>query len=126
MLGVTTYMDDEELEKNLAFIAKSLKPNGQVIVSFTNSHALDLWMRNLAKPFLALTGKKNKVMTSGVPIYPRSAAIAKGAVGRYFNSPELHLLNQTVFPFLVCYRSQQLLLQSGSIVSKEIQHGNDG
>jgi len=99
MLGVTTYMDDEELEKNLAFIAKSLKPNGQVIVSFTNSHALDLWMRNLAKPFLALTGKKNKVMTSGVPIYPRSAAIAKGAVGRYFNSPELHLLNQTVFPF---------------------------
>lgn len=99
MLGVTTYMDDEELEKNLAFIAKSLKPNGQVIVSFTNSHALDLWLRNLAKPILGLAGKKNKVMTSGVPIYPRSAAIARSTFARYFNSIELELLNQTVFPF---------------------------
>ncbi|MBP6313179.1 MAG: class I SAM-dependent methyltransferase [Flavobacteriales bacterium] len=99
MLGVSTYMDDLELHKNLKFIAKSLEPNGQVIVSFTNAHALDLWLRNLAKPFLGLTGKKNKVMTSGVPIYPRSAAKAKEAMARYFSSNELHLLNQTVFPF---------------------------
>ena len=49
MLGVTTYMDAAELERNLAFIAKSLSPGGQAIITFTHSGGLDTWMRWLLK-----------------------------------------------------------------------------
>ncbi len=45
MLGVTTYMDRDELENNLDFVSKSLAENGVFIVSFTNRLSVNRRMR---------------------------------------------------------------------------------
>lgn len=98
LLGVTTYMDDEELDRHLAFVADSLRPGGIAVVSFTNAHALDHWMRQLLKPLLRLFGPSDKVLSSGLRIHPRSAAEARRAIERHMKPTALVLLNQTVFP----------------------------
>ena len=41
MLGVTTYLTPEELEKNLAFSARSLQLEGRGSITFSNAPALD-------------------------------------------------------------------------------------
>jgi SAM-dependent methyltransferase len=98
MLGVTTYMDDAELDRNLAFIANSLKEGGKAVITFTNSHALDHWLRTLAKPLLSVFGRKDKVLTN-LRIHPRSAAQARALIEKHLRVQDLVLLNQTVFPF---------------------------
>ena len=97
-LGVTTYMDDAELDRNLAFIANSLKEGGKAVITFTNSHALDHWLRTLAKPLLSVFGRKDKVLTN-LQIHPRSARQARSRIEKHLRVQDLVLLNQTVFPF---------------------------
>ncbi len=101
MLGVTTYLSPEELEKNLAFIARSLKPGGKVIITFTNSHSLDTWNRVLARIPLRVLGKKGTVLSSGLKVWLHSSREIKALMGRHFAYERLDALNHTVFPFNV-------------------------
>ena len=99
MLGVTTYLTPEELEKNLAFIARSLKPGARVIITFTNSHALDSWMRNLARMPMRLFGAKGNVLSSGLKLWMHGHADVRRIMGRHFGIERVEGLNHTVFPF---------------------------
>ena len=99
MLGVTTYLTTEELEKNLSFIASSLKPGGAAVITFTNAHALDTWLRNLARGPLRLLGGKGKVLSSGLGSWTYGQGEAQRIMKRHFNVERIDLLNHTVFPF---------------------------
>ena len=99
MLGVTTYMDRAELERNLDLIAGSLKDGGVAVITFTNAHGLDLWSRRLFRPLLRLLGRRDKVMTSGVRIHPLAVREARSLLASRLEVRELALLNHTVFPF---------------------------
>ncbi len=99
MLGVTTYMDAAELERNLAFIAKSLSPGGQAIITFTHSGGLDTWMRWLLKLPLRLFGSRDKVLSSGVRTRTFGIAQAKEALAPHLAIDRLEFHNHTVFPF---------------------------
>lgn len=99
MLGVTTYLTPEELEKNLAFIAQSLKPGGVAVITFTNSHALDTWTRALARGPMALFGKKGNVLSSGLKLWMYPAGAVRSIMGKHFAVLRMDVLNHTVFPF---------------------------
>jgi SAM-dependent methyltransferase len=99
MLGVTTYLTPEELEKNLAFIARSLKPDGTAIITFTNSHALDTWTRALARGPMALFGKKGNVLSSGLELWMYGNSQVRSIIGKHFELERVDVLNHTVFPF---------------------------
>jgi ubiquinone/menaquinone biosynthesis C-methylase UbiE len=99
MLGVTTYLTPEELEKNLAFIARSLKPGGTAVITFTNSHGLDTWMRALARGPLALFGGKGHVLSSGLKLWMYANGEVRAIMGRHFGVRRMDVLNHTVFPF---------------------------
>lgn len=99
MLGVTTYLTPEELDKNLSFIARSLKPGGQAVITFTNAHALDTWMRALARGPMALFGKRGNVLSSGLKLWMYGNGQVRRLLGRYFHLERMDLLNHTVFPF---------------------------
>ncbi len=99
LLGVTTYLSPVELERNLRFIASSLKPGGKAIISFTNAHALDHWCRSLVRSVAGLTGARNSVLGSGLKLYTYSTNEAKAAIGQVLNVERSDLLNHSVFPF---------------------------
>ncbi len=99
MLGVTTYLTQEELDKNLSFIARSLKPGGVAVITFTNKHALDTWMRALARGPMALFGKKGNVLSSGLKLWMYANADVRATMGKHFRIERMDVLNHTVFPF---------------------------
>ena len=110
MLGVTTYLTPEELERNLAFIARSLKPGGRAVITFTNAHALDTWTRALARGPLSLfarlrggvsAGKRTKgnVLSSGLKLWMYGYSDVRRIMGRHFIVERVDVLNHTVFPF---------------------------
>lgn len=99
MLGVTTYLSSEELERNLAFIARSLKPGGTAIISFTNKHGLDTIVREALRPLMRLTGGKGRVLSSGLRTRNYSLSEARRALAPHFEEARLDVHNHTVFPF---------------------------
>ena len=98
MLGVTTYMDQQELEKNLIFASRHLAPGGTLTVTFTNRHALDSWNRGLARHFLRLSGQGDHVLTSGLRIHSYSFRETRSLLERHFSIKNWDLLNHTIFP----------------------------
>lgn len=99
MLGVTTYMDEAELDRNLAFIAGSLAPDGQAVITFSHSRGLDTWMRWSLRLPLRLFGSKDKVLSSGVRTRTYSVREAKEALAPHLSIDRLEFHNHTVFPF---------------------------
>lgn len=110
MLGVTTYLAPEELEKNLAFIARSLKPGGHAIITFSNAHALDTWLRDLARGPMRLLGAKGRVLSSGLGSWTYGYRAVRRLMGRHFTLERVDLLNHTVFPFNLLLRGPSLAL----------------
>lgn len=98
MLGVTTYMSREELEKNLAFAARHLAPHGTLVITFTNKYALDTWSRALAKWPMALFGKGNHVLSSGLRIHRYGHREIRTLIERQFKIDRWNTLNHTIFP----------------------------
>ena len=99
MLGVTTYLTPEELEKNLSFIARSLKPEGVAVITFTNAHALDTWTRALARGPMSLFGRKGNVLSSGLKLWMYGKSAVRRIIGGHFKLERMDVLNHTVFPF---------------------------
>lgn len=99
MLGVTTYLAPDELERNLAFMVSSLKPGGRVVITFTNKHGLDTWTRGLARGPMRWMGSKGRVLASGLRLYMYARREAEAILGRHFTVERLDVLNHTIFPF---------------------------
>ncbi len=108
MLGVTTYLAPEELEKNLAFMAASLKPGGRVVITFTNKHGLDTWTRAVARGPMRWLGGRGRVLSSGLELYTYSASEARTILGRHFRVEQVDVLNHTVFPFNLLFSGLSL------------------
>jgi ubiquinone/menaquinone biosynthesis C-methylase UbiE len=100
MLGVTTYMPLEELNKTLHFISERLQKNGTAIITFTNKSAYDTIMHDLLKkPLRLLYKKKNTVITQDFSIYTYTTAEVQAAVEPLFQVQAIDFLNHTIFPF---------------------------
>jgi SAM-dependent methyltransferase len=98
MLGVSTYMSREELEKNLAFAAAHLAPQGRFIITFTNAHGLDTWLRSAAKLLVGRTARQN-VLSSGMDIRRYAYREIKSMMASRFRIERWDALNHTFFPF---------------------------
>lgn len=100
MLGVTTYMEPTELERNLEWVARHLGPSGLFIVTFTNRHAVDSWVRRLCKPMLnAGSAGKGNVLTSGLRIHQYAHGDIRDLLEARFRITRWDALNHTIFPF---------------------------
>lgn len=99
MLGVTTYLSPSELEKNLGFMVRSLKPKGVVVITFSNKHGLDTWMRALLRWPMRLLGRKDRVLGSGLKLHTYSHGEVRSLMERHFTIVRSEGLNHTVFPF---------------------------
>ncbi len=99
MLGVSTYMDKDELLKNMAFATDHLAPHGRFVITFTNAHALDTWFRAMAKGLIGQQSSKGKVLASGLKIHRYSHDEIRSMMEPRFRIIGWEALNHTVFPF---------------------------
>ncbi len=99
MLGVTTYMARDELEKNLAVAAKHLAPQGSFIVTFTNAHAIDTWTRALVRPLVSSGNVGQHVLSSSLRIHSYGYQSITSLLEKHFCILSSEGLNHTVFPF---------------------------
>ncbi len=99
LLGVTTYLNPEQMEKTLEWIWEKLTPNtGRAILTFTNKHTLDQGLRKTLKAPLKIFAP-NKTVLTALDIFPYSPSQATELVNSQFRIEQVTYLNQTVFPF---------------------------
>lgn len=110
MLGVTTYLTPEELERNLDFISKSLGPGGVAILTFTNKHGLDSLIRAVFRLPLRLFGSKDKVLASGLRTRAYSIRQVRRLLAPFLKIQQEEVHNHTVFPLNILLPGASLRL----------------
>lgn len=99
MLGVTTYLDDEEINKTFDFIYSSLAESGKAIVTFTNQSSMDWKSRKVFKLLAKNFMSKRYVLSQEFKIYPRTLPEIKKIFQEHFQVEDIRWLNHTIFPF---------------------------
>ncbi len=99
MLGVTTYLNAEEMAKTAEFIYRHLKDDGTAIITFTNRKGFDTISRTISKNLIKLFKVKNKVISQSFEIYTYSPDEAENLDKDKLQTDSIKFLNQTVFPF---------------------------
>lgn len=98
MLGVTTYIDDEELGKVFKKIDSILNRGGRAIITFTNKDSLDWKSRKFVKNYGKGLLPAKYVLGQDFSIYPRSFGEVRQIFGDRFEAEDVRWLNHTVFP----------------------------
>ncbi|MGB1206998.1 MAG: class I SAM-dependent methyltransferase [Chitinophagales bacterium] len=99
MLGVTTYINDDELAQNLAFIHQKMSVDSRAIITFTNSKSLDNTVRNALKSLLKIFASKERVIVQDFTIYSYLLKDAEHLLSKDFEIEKVIFLNHTIFPF---------------------------
>lgn len=99
MLGVTTYLNADEMRKTAEFIYQNLAEDGQAIITFTNRQGLDTISRGLGKNVIRLFKVKNKVIGQSFEIYTYAPREIKTLNDGKLKSSAIKFLNHTIFPF---------------------------
>lgn len=100
LLGVTTYMDDAELNKTMLFLKERLNEGGKIVVTFTNAGGLDTLSRQLFTLPLRLFGSKKYVATQSFDrFFYTDKKATKKLTSMGFEVSDRKYLNHTVFPF---------------------------
>lgn len=121
MLGVTTYLDAQELEKTIEFIRRKLADDGLGIITFTNRNGVDTVTRTFAKNIARLFKLKNKVISQSFKIYAHSLNEVKSLLGGKLKVETVKFLNQTVFP--LCYVFPKLSVNLADKLSHRAESG---
>lgn len=119
MLGVTTYLPEEEMRKTLEFIHEKLKPGGKAILTFTYNGGFDNFNRTLLKLPIRLLKARRSVMGQGFKIYKYSVKSAGELVEPYFEVKDVRYLNHTVFPYNLIFKNLSVSLAEKIDKSKE-------
>lgn len=98
ILGVSTYLSQNDIVKLLDFCCSKLNANGFIAISFTHRKSFDFWFRKWMKKLIPNRFKKGRVIGSTLSISAFTLKDVK-ALSADLNIEEVHWLNQTV-PFL--------------------------
>jgi SAM-dependent methyltransferase len=96
MLGVTTYLPREELDRILAFVSRSL--TNRAIVTFTNRSGVDTRIRRALKRPIRLLGTSQHVLSQPFRIHAYSVEEVTSLLPRDLALERIEYLNHTFFP----------------------------
>jgi len=121
MLGVTTYLNADEMEKTAQFIYRKLADKGLAIITFTNRQGFDTMSRTLSKNVIKLFKLKNKVISQSFQIYTYSPNQVESLYQGKLRMNEVRFINQTIFPFSYVFPklSVRLARQLGNKIKNE-------
>lgn len=95
-LGVTTYMDSAAIDRLIHYAHEHLRPDGLLIISFTNSQGADHTIRSLLRPVAHLLGKRDKLLGQHFAIYATSVSKVVKKYKEYFTPIEINELNLSI------------------------------
>jgi SAM-dependent methyltransferase len=98
MLGVTTYMTEEEMKENLRFIGSHLRNDGMAIITFTNRHSLDHTIRVVVRRLLGNLGREHDILAQPFSLYAYTMDEVRQLVEPLFRIVMSRYINHTVFP----------------------------
>jgi ubiquinone/menaquinone biosynthesis C-methylase UbiE len=98
LLGVTTYLTQENFKSHLAKFNSLLKDNGQLIISFTHQRSLDSILRTLLKPFFQLKRDGQGLIQQPFKTSAYSETEARNLLLPTYRCERLTWLNQTFTP----------------------------
>lgn len=104
MLGVTTYLSEEQLAKYLQFICDNTAKQAKIIITFTNKRSVDTQIRRVLKPIIRLFISKDKVLSQNIAINTFSVEKAQKIIEKYFEIDDIQYLNHTTFPFNLIFK----------------------
>ena len=99
MLGVTTYINETELQKNLAFIHQKMASDSRAIITFTNNKSLDNSLRNAAKSIVKIFASKERIVAQDFSFYWYALPEVEKILTENFEIEKIVFLNHTIFPF---------------------------
>jgi SAM-dependent methyltransferase len=98
LLGVTSYLDDAEMDAMFRRVHRLLDDEGLVIVTFTNASSIDWRSRRAIKFFAGKLIPRRNVLGQSFTIYPRHLDEIKRRLAGQFDAQETRYLNHTIFP----------------------------
>ena len=99
MLGVTTYINETELQKNLTFIHQKMNSDSRAIITFTNNKSLDNSLRNAAKSIVKIFASKERIVAQDFAFYWYTLSEVEKLLYKNFEIEKVVFLNHTIFPF---------------------------
>lgn len=99
MLGVSTYIELEELNKIFESVHNSLADDGVFIITFTNRKSISNIMRGKLSFLTKLVSKKDKISAQPFKEYGYSVDESKKITQELFSTQKVSFLNHTFFPF---------------------------
>jgi SAM-dependent methyltransferase len=111
MLGVSTYLTQDEMQNHVRFYHSKLSKDGLAIISFTNKYCLDGFFRNLLRPIIRIFKRDQNVLAGGFKIKRYSLKEAKRLFEENgFVVEQVDYLNHTVFPFNLIFKRPSVWL----------------
>lgn len=98
MLGVSTYLSEQQMEVYVNKVQSLLVPGGSFIVTFTHLNSLDIRIRQLLTPAVRLFAKDDKVISQSFKTKFYSHRKSKALFMQDFKIDTVEGLNHTVFP----------------------------
>ncbi|MDZ4660838.1 MAG: methyltransferase domain-containing protein [Pseudomonadota bacterium] len=110
LLGVTTYMPPDELQKTISFVERHLSLKGKAIITFTNRGSIDYFTRFVLGFFIRPLGLKNSVLGQNMAIYSYTKKQIVKILSPKFKIERISHLNQTVFPFNRAFKNFSIIV----------------
>ena len=100
MIGVSSYMDEKTLKKNILFVSNNLKNNGLFIITINNNKSIDLFNRKIFRTFFKLFLPNNSILRNFTPsIYDKKDINKWLNINMKFDLIKVEKHNFTIFPF---------------------------
>jgi ubiquinone/menaquinone biosynthesis C-methylase UbiE len=111
MLGVSTYLSEEEMNGYLNFISQHTKENdATIVISFTNKYCFDNLFRSILKPIILLIPNKKNVLSQKIKIKTYSINEVQQLLVCNFRIENVEWLNHTIFPFNIILKNFSVYL----------------
>lgn len=98
MLGVSTYLSEQQMEIYVDKIRSLLAPHGCFVVTFTHLNSLDIRIRQLLTPIARLFAKDDKVISQSFKTKFYSDRRSRKFFANNFEIERVDGLNHTIFP----------------------------
>jgi len=100
MLGVVTYIPEQELEKIFAYINNISHPETKLILTINHDKTIHRYAHNLLKPIMKLIALKDKVVSQKINIQYYEPNYFYSILQKYgFEIDRVDSLNQSIYPF---------------------------
>lgn len=116
MLGVSTYLSEQQMKIYVDKIKSLLAPNGCFIVTFTHLNSLDIRIRQLLTPIARLFAKDDKVISQSFETKFYSNGKSQKLFSNDFKIERVDGLNHTIFP--VSRIAPSLSIRIARLISK--------